>query len=286
MSSRKKRRAYQQERGYQPPVVTMVRYSNPGVLRDLPTDKLTSGLAYQRPVEPKAVEELMRDWDPRLLEPINVSFRSGEYNVLDGQHRITCMRKMADGKDVIVPCRVFTGMTYEEEAEMYAKLDKSRRRLSMRESVNAEIESGANAEFADIKRLVEDNGFTWAMDTPSGAAYEIGAVRALVSAYRLLGGAAFSRMLYLLANTWHGAPKSLKAVMLAGMALFLKTYETEIDNRAFIQRLSAVEPEEILRRANADFSTNRTALRFARVLRENYNGQKRGGRKLPYRFKD
>jgi len=286
MSSRKKHRTYKLEREYHPPVVTMVRYSNPGVLRDLPTDKLTSGLAYQRPVELKAVEELIRDWDPRLLEPINVSFRGGEYNVLDGQHRITCMKKMADGKDVIVPCRVFTGMTYEEEAEMYAKLDKSRRRLSMRQATNAAVESGANAELTEIKQLVEDCGFTWAMDEPTGDSYEIGAVRALINAYRLLGGTAFSRMLFLLGNTWHGAPKSLKAVMLSGMALFLKTYETEIDNRVFVQRLSAVEPEEILRRANVDFSTNRTALRFACVLREKYNGQKRGGRKLPYRFKD
>ena len=66
MSSRKKRRTYKLEREYHPPVVTMVRYSNPGVLRDLPTDKLTSGLAYQRPVELKAVEELIRDCWSRL----------------------------------------------------------------------------------------------------------------------------------------------------------------------------------------------------------------------------
>ncbi len=286
MSSRKKRRAYKQGSEIQKPDPVVARYSNPGILRDLPTDKLTSGLAYQRPVDTKTVDELIRDWDPRLLEPVNISFREGAYNVLDGQHRITCMKKMADGKDVIVPCRIFTGLTYREEAELYALLDKGKKRLSVRESVNAEIESGANPELAEIKRLAEDNGFTWAMDTPTGDAYEIGAVRALISAYRLLGGAAFSRMLYLLANTWHGSPKSVKAVMLSGIALFLKTYETEIDNRTFIQRLSAIEPEEVLRLASVDFSTNRVALRFARVIREKYNGQKRGGRKLPYRFKD
>ena len=89
-----------------------------------------------------------------------------------------------------------------------------------------------------------------------------------------------------MAHTWHGAPRSLKASMLSGMALFLKTYETEIDNHTFIQRLCDVDLDEMIRRANVDFSTNRVALRFARILREKYNGQKRGGRKLPYRFKD
>ena len=39
-----------------------------------------------------------------------------------------------------------------------------------------------------------------------------------------------------------------------------------------------------IRRGRADFSTSNTALRFARVILEKYNGQ-RGGRKLPYRFR-
>ena len=37
--------------------------------------------------------------------------------------------------------------------------------------------------------------------------------------------------------------------------------------------------------AALDFSTNKAALRFARVILEKYNSQQRGGRKLPYRFK-
>ena len=69
------------------------------------------------------------------------------------------------------------------------------------------------------------------------------------------------------------------------MALFLKTYETELDDDVFIKRLSSVDPEEILRRGKADFSTNKAALRFARVILGKYNSQQRGGKKLPYRFK-
>ena len=67
--------------------------------------------------------------------------------------------------------------------------------------------------------------------------------------------------------------------------MFLKTYETELDDDVFIKRLSAIDPEEILRRGKADFSTNKAALRFARVILGKYNSQQRGGRKLPYRFK-
>ena len=64
--------------------------------------------------------------------------------------------------------------------------------------------------------------------------------------------------------------------MLSGMALFLKTYDTELDNAAFVKRLSAVDPEEIIRRGKLDFSTSSIALRYARVLLEKYNSQREG----------
>ena len=117
-----------------------------------------------------------------------------------------------------------------------------------------------------------------------GKTGEIVSTRALVNAYRLLGGASFTRMLQLLWDTWKGDPRSLTAALLAGMALFVKTYDTELNDLTFISRLSQADPDEINRRGRADFSTSNNALRFARVILEKYNGQ-RGGRKLPYRFR-
>ena len=54
-------------------------YTNPGVERSIHTDRLTSGLPYQRPVNPKEVDRLIREWDERLLDPITVSFRDGKW---------------------------------------------------------------------------------------------------------------------------------------------------------------------------------------------------------------
>lgn len=50
-------------------------YQNPGVDRELHTNRLTSGLPYQRPVNQKEVDRLIREWDERLLDPVIVSFR-------------------------------------------------------------------------------------------------------------------------------------------------------------------------------------------------------------------
>ena len=256
-----------------------VEYSNPGSIRTLSTSRLTSGLPYQRPVEQKNVDKLVRNWNSRELYPVIVSFRDGKFNVVDGQNRIAAMRQMAGGGDVIVPCMIYTGMTYEQEAELYAKLDKGKRPLTPRQHTKALVESGSDARIMEIKCLVEDVGFVWALGEPTGEPFEIAPIRALINAYQLLGGDDFSRMLSLMAGTWQGTPNSLRASMLSGMALFVKTYGTELSDRAFIRRMSIVSPEEIIRlgRIETDIS-----LRFARIIRDKYNGE---GTELPYRFK-
>lgn len=285
MSYREKRSSSKKEPMERQTTIPEVKYHNPGVSRDLSTAKLTSGLPYQRPVETEDVDKLIAKWNPCLLTPIVVSFRDGNFNVVDGQHRIAAMRRMAGGGDVIVPCIIYTGLTYEQEAELYYMLDRTRGKLRLGHATKALVESGADAEIIDVKQRIEDAGFVWALDRPTGEPFEIAATRAVINAYRLLGGAAFSRMLGLIAGAWHGTPSSLKGSIFSGMALFVKTYETELVDQTFIKRLSAVDPDEIIRRGKVDFSTNKAALRFARVILSKYNGHQHGGRKLPYRFK-
>ena len=164
------------------------------------------------------------------------------------------------------------------------QLDKSTRRLSSAQAITALIESGNDPEINDVRSLLVTSGYKWALDKQHGGDYEITATRTVIDAYRLLGRESFSRMLSLLDSTWHGSSDALAAKMISGMALFLKTYDTELDDYSFALRLGAIDPLEIVRRANTDFSTNRNALRYARVLLGKYNGGQRGGHKLPYRF--
>ena len=256
-----------------------VEYSNPGAIRTLSTSQLTSGLPYQRPVLQKDVDKIIREWNGREITPVVVSFRDGKFNVVDGQHHIEAMRQKAGGRDVIVPCIIHTGMTYEQEAELYARLDRDKKRLTLRQYTKAVVEAGSDANIMEVKRLTEEVGFIWALGEPTGEPFEIAPIRALINAHQLLGGEAFARMLSLLAGAWQGAPNSLKASMLSGMALFVKTYEVELSDRAFIRRMSIVSPEEIIRLGRIETDVG---LRFARIILDKYNG---GGAELPYRFK-
>ena len=55
--------------------------------------------------------------------------------------------------------------------------------------------------------------------------------------------------------------------------------EAELNDRAFIRRMSIVSPEEIIHLGRIETDVG---LRFARIIRDKYNG---GGAELPYRFK-
>lgn len=251
------------------------------------TGELYSGQPYQRPVKDRWVDRLVREWDPRLLDPLVVSYRDGHYFLVDGQHRLCGMRKKNGGKDLMAVCHVYEGLTYEQEAELYYKLDQAKGHLCLAHATKALLESGSNAEIIEVNRLLEEAGFVWALDKFKGEPFEIRATRAVINAYKFLGGAAFSRMLLLLAKSWRGAPATLRASMLSGMALFVKTYEAEFDDATFIKRMSAIDPNEIIRRSMVDFSTSSAALRFARVIWDKYNnnGKLRCSSQLPYRFK-
>lgn len=256
---------------------------DPGVERSISTNKLTSGLPYQRLVDEREVDRLIREWDERLLDPLVVSYREGRFNVIDGQHRVSALRKMNGGRDVMVRCKVYSGLTYKEEAALCWKLDKAKKRLSLSQATNALAESGLDEEITEIKRLMNCEGFTWALGRRHSKDYEVVATRAVINAYRLLGSEGLLRLFRLLGDTWHGDVRSLTAPVISGMALFIKTYDAELNDRNFVKRLSTIDPDEIMRRGRMDFSTNITSLRYARVFLEKYNGS-RGGKKLPYRF--
>lgn len=284
MSYRKKHFPPKEDKQIEQENIFPPEYTNPGVLRVLPTSKLISGLGYQRPVVASEVKRLVEKWDNNLLDPLTVSFRDGHFYVVDGQHRVSALREISDG-DVLVLCRIYTGLTYEQEAELCVKLDRAKKRMSLAQSTHALLESGADPRLKQINRLLNFEGFTWALGKKRGGDYEITITQAVISAYELLGSAAFSRMMWLFENTWHGDPSSLCAVMFAGMALFVKTYEPVMNDHTFVQRLSVVSPEEIIRRSKSDFSTNSNSLRCAKVLWNKYNSGRRGDRKLQYLFK-
>ena len=260
-------------------------FQNPGMERPLNSAQLTSGLAYQRPVNQREVDELANDWQPDLFEPPIVSYRDGKFFLVDGQRRIAALRQRNRGGDVTVLCRVFENLTYEEEADLLVRIDRAKKNMTLSESTNARRESRKDPTTEIIFQILRRAGFTWTLQRRETGNYKINATSAVFHAYNLLGKTDFARMMDLLRGTWEGSPASVTATMLAGMSLFVKTYDLELDDQNFVRRLSAVSAVKVLALAKEEDSKGSRNLRCARVLWQLYNKGCRMERQLPRRGK-
>lgn len=91
-------------------------------------------------------------------------------------------------------------------------------------------------------------------------------------------------MLSFMYEAWDGEVCSLKGNFISGMALFMKTYGLELEDRTAIQIFSAIDPEEVIRCGRRDRTVRSTAIRYARALLNQYNALCE--QKLTYRFKE
>jgi hypothetical protein len=78
------------------------------------------GTGYARPLSEHRLRQLRRDWDPLAVSPMTLSRREdGSLWIIDGNHR----RVVAADRDMLqLPAMIHSGLTREQEADLYTKL--------------------------------------------------------------------------------------------------------------------------------------------------------------------
>lgn len=71
---------------------------------------------YQRGVQRKRVELIAADFNEYVANEPKISFRNGKYYVVDGQHTIEARILRNGGRALPILCKVYTGMTMQQEA--------------------------------------------------------------------------------------------------------------------------------------------------------------------------
>lgn len=268
-----------------PTIAGQLHFTTPYEKKQLSTGILFSGQPYQRKVRPARVKQIMDEFDPKLLDEVIVSYRSGNYNVVDGQHRIAALKAMNGGADVMITCKVLTGLTYEQEADLYERLDASKKKLNIVDSTRAKSEAQNDPDVKNIQKVLSANGISWVFSHSgsSGGKNRISSTRTLLLTYKALGLDGFAQMIRLIKTTWGGAEDSLNMYIISGMGLFVKIYGEELQEDLFVKKLSKVPPREIVIEGKADISTREMALKYARVIWNKYN-RKAVKNMLPYKF--
>lgn len=211
---------------------------------------------YQRPLT-SFVEKIVKTFNPALVGTLCVSKRSNtKFAVIDGQTRAKGMERLGMKE---APCVVFTGLSREQEAALFALFQTERRGMTSAARFNAQVIAKVASAVA-INEIVEGIGFK--IDANPAPGDQTPAIRAVAAVEYVYHGAKGGRRAQgdpeLLAKTletikaaWPKLPDTaLTATMIRGLGYFLAQKENErVDLDKLALKLGKVSPSELAKRA-------------------------------------
>ena len=204
----------------------------------LPNSMLESDVSYQRPIDMKRVERIVENFDSRLVNPVKVSFRDGHYYVFDGAHTLAALNEVNKYKNFMVSVMLFHGLTYEDEAYLFALQRGESKEVAAAYRIRALILSN-NENAADFRKRTQDAGFRLA-PSHSAATCSIACVEKLWRVYEA-DPQLYSHTLALLMECWHGEKWSLASNIIGGMAMFLQVYGGEYKRDRFLKNVGGAD---------------------------------------------
>lgn len=240
-------------------------------VRLLPDEMLWT-VDYQRPIRMARVQEIVDKFNPLKVNILKVSFRDGKYYVFDGAHTLSALKIINNDQPFEVLCQIFHNLTYEMEAELFASQYDNAQRVPFKYELSAHLK-GQNPDFEAFKVHTENAGLHLALNGAKSGNSAIHAMEKAWVIYRDNGPEFYEKMLKLIAKTWNGAPWSLQAPMLGGLATFIKKFP-DFSPARFVKKLSEVDGNSIKREASSINRCKDTA--FAVALARIYNAK--GGR--------
>jgi len=231
--------------------------------RELPANILTIDPRVQRKLDQRRVDRLAAEWDDLMVGIITVSHRMtalpldgetdpfeealDEYVVLDGQTRLAAFRQVCGNTgDTSAPvlAQVHTGLTLEEEAEIFLKHNNRKAVIS---ADRFRIAVVAGEQWAlDITQILAEHNWTARGVTVDGKTLrQFGGVVAAEKVYRLGGYDALKHTFVTIENAWGSKNRdAVCAHTLYGLGL-LHARHPELTSKqlhGFVTKLSKITP--------------------------------------------
>lgn len=256
---------------------TGTRVEREARLRWVPLAKMRVNPLAQRELNMARVDKLASEMDLEQLANPTVNLRDGLYYVIDGQHRTEALKKWLGDDcwaDQSVQCWAYEGLTEEEEAEKFLKLNDTLTPSAF-DKFRVGIKSG-RVEEVDIDRIVRSLGLRISREKGDGAIAAVGTLR---KAYHRQ---ALSQTLRVIRDAYGDA--GLEAAVIDGISMLCQRFGREFDEPRLITRLSSAAAgvngllgkAETLRRMTGNAKGQCVAAAAVDI----YNGG-RGGAKLP-----
>lgn len=245
----------------------MNKYSTNYEILQVNSKRLFSDPTYQRCLDESRVRQIVKNFDPNLVNPIKVSYRSNEdrYYVFDGQHTLAAL-KLRHGGDLAVNCHVWHGLTPEDEARLFAQQNGISRNVNTMVKLKALYRAGDPdiKEFADATNTVAHMNFTY-----GNGRNKIQACAKAYRVYKTLGVDDYLVVLRILRDAWDGIEGGFNTELLGGMKIFHMTYKGQYNQKMLVRKLSKISPFEIIREGRVSWESSDA--KYARQILRVYN---------------
>jgi len=214
--------------------------------RFVPLDKLEIDHAYQRGRDDSRISKMAHAWNQDLCGVIIVNQRAnGSLYVIDGQQRVAAMR-LTKNSPARVLAQLFTGLTIEQEAELFKDLDTQRLGLTTG-SVFAALVVARDPAALEIQDAAHKAGLT--LDPKRGdAPNNLRAFGAIMGIHRRSGKDMLARIFKIVSAAWPENRYWGAGNVLKGLEVFLTKYP-DINDRHLIEALARTTPRDIENKA-------------------------------------
>ena len=238
----------------------------------LPASWLVTDTSYQRSIDEKAVDRIVENYDPRLVNVIKVSHRDGKFYVYDGAHTLNALKRINGNSNFLVDCKVYRGLAYEDEAYLFALQTGESRDVAFSARLRALLISNSQ-EAVDFRESTRRAGLQLASGNSTASQNTIAALAKAYKLYTKLGARQYQYVLSLIRETWGGASWSLTSYVLGGVAELVTEYGETVSSERFRKKLACVSYEDIRNEAKRQMRGS-SDVAHALALTKYYN---RGG---------
>lgn len=228
--------------------------------------------AYQRDYKSKRAEAIGRSWNDDQAQVITVSKRDdGKLYVIDGQHRTHGAR--IAGKSHL-DAEVHEGLTVEQEAELFDRLNTGRSFVNALERFRARLVYG-EPEATEINKIVQEFGGAVAekIGRKNSNDMSVRSIAALERIYNAGGPDLLREILALIRDAWGGIDYITTNEYTLGGLRQLMVKQPKLNRDRLVERLGTTGHAQIRRmaHANGQIFGGSGPMNFYRACVEAYN---------------
>ena len=235
---------------------------------------------YQRNIDVKEVNILIRDWDSHKYGFILVSHRNGKFYCVDGQHRVTAAKYKGIKS---LRCIIIENLEKKDEALLFANQDENVKKISIYEKFHANIINGDTSILRvkidkEIYDICKKYGFKVVHACNKTKNEKI--LRSLYMAQRIVKAHGIDCFKWIMdtihSTSWDTCPTSTTKDIL----IMLKTFYVENkDNLSYWQKavekvMNTYTPNQIIGCARSDYANYTMGVAMNICFKELVNGKK------------